>query len=154
MPGWGDFFIRNERGMAERVDWIRHIEEGDTPGVVEIAVEDAKYANDILEVAIARPRIPIEWEWWFKAKKVRQFELPADDPRRSEPWVPQKGVSWFQYQIVPPLWLRRPVILASEWWPILEKLPDIWDFIQNILQVLQKRRPDDWPEQRLRVASL
>ncbi len=103
MPGWGDFFIKNKKGMAERIDWICHIQEGDTPDTVEIGVTDAKYADKVLEVAIARPRIPIEWEWWFKAKKLNQFELDADDPRRSDPWVRQEGVSWFQYQIMPPL---------------------------------------------------
>ena len=53
MGRWGDFFVKNEHGKAERVDWIHHVEETE-PGMLEIAFTEAKYAVEVIEIAISR----------------------------------------------------------------------------------------------------
>lgn len=99
MAGWGDFFVKNARGKAERVDWIRHVEETE-PGTLEIAFTEAKYATEVIEIAVARPRIPPEWAYAFKAERKEQFTVADDDPRREDPWFAGNSAVWFRYHVL------------------------------------------------------
>ena len=96
--GFAEFYI-NKEGKAEMVDYIHHVEEAEDK-TLEIAFTGPQYAPDVLEIAMGRVSLPNPgWESSYRAKKVEQFELATDDPRRDEPWI-GKNRAWFVYRII------------------------------------------------------